>query len=89
MPAPPWRSRNRKPATLSRLADQRGAQPMQVSPEGLKWMSPRSRSTLHRVRSALEELGYSGEERPAELEIMPMEDEPPFDGEKVLVGAPR
>ena len=48
MPAPPWRSRNRKLATLSRLADQRGAQPMQISPEGLEWMSPRSRSTLHR-----------------------------------------
>jgi hypothetical protein len=29
----------------------------------------------------LEELGYSVEERPAELESMPVEDESPYDGE--------
>jgi hypothetical protein len=29
----------------------------------------------------LEELGYSVEERPAELEIMQMEDDAPYDGE--------
>jgi hypothetical protein len=29
----------------------------------------------------LEELGYSVEERSAELEVMPVEDETPYDGE--------
>jgi hypothetical protein len=32
----------------------------------------------------LEELGYSVEERPAELEIMLMEDEPPYDGDVMV-----
>jgi hypothetical protein len=39
----------------------------------------------------LEELGYSVEERPAELEIMLLEDDSPYDGrpEKLLAASPR
>jgi hypothetical protein len=35
-------------------------------------------------RERLEELGYSVEERPAELEIMLMEDESPYDGDVMV-----
>jgi hypothetical protein len=85
LPAPPWRSRKRKLAMLSRLADQRGVQSMQVSPKGVKWMGLRSRFTLIASCEKLEELEYSVEERSAELEIMQMEDGSPYDGD-VMVG---
>jgi hypothetical protein len=39
------------------------------------------------VRSSLEELGYSVEERSAELEIMLVEDESPYDGEVMVKAA--
>jgi hypothetical protein len=59
---------------------------MQISPKGLEWMSPRSRRpALHRVRSS-KSLGVLStvEERPAELEIMLMDDESPYDGDVMV-----
>jgi hypothetical protein len=86
MPAPPWRSRNRELAALSRLADQRGAQSIQVQSEGAE--VDESALTIYIVScEKLEELGYSVEGRSAELEIMLMEDESPGDGDVMVMPA--
>ena len=71
---------------LSRLADQRGAQPMQVSPKAEGGEVDEPALTTYSTASCerLEELGYSVEERPAELEIIQLEDDSPYDGD-VLV----
>jgi hypothetical protein len=52
---------------------------MQVSPKGVKCEVDEPALTIYIAScERLEELGYSVEERPAELEIMQLEDESPY-----------
>jgi hypothetical protein len=60
---------------------------MQVSPEGLSEADDSALTVYVASCEKLEELGYSIEERSAELEIMLMDDEPPCDGKVVVKAA--
>jgi hypothetical protein len=56
---------------------------MQVSPEGVKWMIPRSRFTLHRVKGS-KSLGILSRKGRQNLEIMLIEDGTPYDGDVMV-----
>jgi hypothetical protein len=79
---PLWRSRQRKLARLSRLAEQRGEQPTQASLRGVteSGVDETALVVYNTACDKLEELGYSVEERSAELDIVLVEDGSPYDG---------
>jgi hypothetical protein len=60
---------------------------MQVSPERLSEVDDSALTIYVASCEKLEELGYSVEERSAELEIMLVDDESPYDGDVMVQGA--
>ena len=78
---PLWRSRKRKLARSSRLVVERGEQSILPSPRRLvSGVADGAALVVYNTATdKLEELGYSVEERAAELDIMLVEDESPYD----------